>query len=148
MFKALGVERPHVVGHSLRGLIALRLGQAGLTRSVTAFAPAGFWTGLERRYTYTADRRPPRGTAAAWASSGGSGPHCGRPAVLTGTLYGRAELCPPDAVVAALRALRDSAAFQATLSVKVQLTARGLRADHTTITWRNRHRFDASTWRI
>jgi pimeloyl-ACP methyl ester carboxylesterase len=46
------VRRPHVVGHSLGGLIALRLGQAGLARSVTALAPAGFWTEAERRYAY------------------------------------------------------------------------------------------------
>ncbi|OKJ94996.1 hypothetical protein AMK26_30695 [Streptomyces sp. CB03234] len=52
LFAALGVERPHVAGHSLGGLIALRLAQAGRVRSVTALAPAGFWNGAERRYAY------------------------------------------------------------------------------------------------
>ncbi|QGV82380.1 alpha/beta fold hydrolase [Streptomyces ficellus] len=52
LFTALAVERPHVAGHSLGGLIALRLAQAGLARSVTALAPAGFWTVAERRYAY------------------------------------------------------------------------------------------------
>lgn len=52
VFAGLGVERPHVAGHSLGGLIGLRLAQAGLARSVTALAPAGFWTGAERRYAY------------------------------------------------------------------------------------------------
>ncbi|MER7112553.1 alpha/beta fold hydrolase [Streptomyces sp. NPDC000229] len=52
VFAGLGVERPHVAGHSLGGLMALRLAQAGLARSVTALAPAGFWTGAERRYAY------------------------------------------------------------------------------------------------
>ncbi len=116
VFTALGMERPHVVGHSLGGLIALRLGQAGLARSVTALAPAGFWTGAERRYTYavlTAARQGVRllpepaldvlvRTAPARA-------------VLTGTLYGNSDLCPPELVVSALRPLRDSAGFKATL---------------------------------
>ncbi|MEV0633481.1 alpha/beta fold hydrolase [Streptomyces sp. NPDC050619] len=116
VFTAMGVERPHVVGHSLGGLIALRLGQAGFARSVTALAPAGFWTPVERRYTYallTAAHESVRllpdralevlvDTALARA-------------VLTGTLYGQAALCPPHAVASALRMLRDSTAFQATL---------------------------------
>lgn len=41
----LGVERPHVVGNSLGGLIALEMANDGLARSVTALSPAGFWHG-------------------------------------------------------------------------------------------------------
>lgn len=116
VFTALGVERPHVVGHSLGGLIALRLGQAGLARSVTAIAPAGFWTGMERRYTYAmlnAARHglrllPPPALDILVRTAPAR-------AVLAGTLYGRSGLCPPEAVVAALRTLRDSAAFTETL---------------------------------
>lgn len=40
---ANGIERPHVVGNSMGGGIALELGRRGLARSVTAFAPVGFW---------------------------------------------------------------------------------------------------------
>lgn len=39
---ALGVERPHLVGNSLGGLIVLELAARGYGRSVTALAPAGF----------------------------------------------------------------------------------------------------------
>jgi len=39
----LDVDRPHVVGSSLGGWIALELAKAGRAESVTAFAPAGFW---------------------------------------------------------------------------------------------------------
>lgn len=43
-FAAWGVERPHVVGNSLGGAIALELGARGLAASVTALSPAGFFT--------------------------------------------------------------------------------------------------------
>lgn len=116
VFTELGVERPHVVGHSLGGLIALRLGQAGLARSVTALAPAGFWTGMERRYTYAMVNAARQGVRLlpypALEALVRTAP---ARAVLTGTLYGRPELCPPTAVAAALRTLRDSSAFEATL---------------------------------
>jgi pimeloyl-ACP methyl ester carboxylesterase len=48
-FTELGIERRHVVGHSLGGLIALRLAEAHSARTVTALAPAGFswgWVAL------------------------------------------------------------------------------------------------------
>lgn len=41
---ALGVERPHVAGNSLGGLLALEMARGGLVRSVTALSPAGFWS--------------------------------------------------------------------------------------------------------
>ncbi|PAZ17376.1 alpha/beta hydrolase [Streptomyces sp. SA15] len=116
VFTALGAERPHVVGHSLGGLIALRLGQAGIAGSVTALAPAGFWTPAERRYTYALLTAAHQGVRLlpdkALEVLVGTAP---ARAVLTGTLYGQAGLCPPHTVAAALRTLRDSTAFRATL---------------------------------
>ncbi len=38
-----GIARPHVVGNSLGGWIALELARLGVARSVTALCPAGFW---------------------------------------------------------------------------------------------------------
>lgn len=38
-----GFDRPHVVGNSLGGWIALELARLGVARSVTALCPAGFW---------------------------------------------------------------------------------------------------------
>ncbi len=38
-----GIERPHLAGNSMGGLIGLNLGARGLARSVTAFSPIGFW---------------------------------------------------------------------------------------------------------
>lgn len=39
----LDIDRPHVVGSSLGGAIALEMGRRGEASAVTAFAPAGFW---------------------------------------------------------------------------------------------------------
>lgn len=38
----LGVDRPHVAGNSLGGLVSLELARLGMARSVTALSPAGF----------------------------------------------------------------------------------------------------------
>lgn len=47
--REMGIERPHMVGNSLGGLIALDMARVGLARSVTAFSPAGFWGPLSGR---------------------------------------------------------------------------------------------------
>lgn len=39
-----GLERPHVVGHSLGGYVAIELARRGRAASVVALSPAGFWT--------------------------------------------------------------------------------------------------------
>jgi pimeloyl-ACP methyl ester carboxylesterase len=43
----LGVERPHVAGNSLGGLVALELARRGQVRSANAISPAGFATRAE-----------------------------------------------------------------------------------------------------
>lgn len=47
----LGLGRPHVVGNSMGGGIALELGRRGVASQVTAFSPIGFWTLAERRWS-------------------------------------------------------------------------------------------------
>src|SRR5688500_6000509 len=48
LFGELGLDRPHVAGNSLGGLIALELAARGAVRSATALSPAGFWNTPER----------------------------------------------------------------------------------------------------
>jgi pimeloyl-ACP methyl ester carboxylesterase len=116
VFAALDIGRPHVVGHSLGGLIALKLGQAGLARSVTALAPAGFWNEAERRYTFAVlsaahrlARRLPDVAMRRLAATPVAR------AILTGMVYADPAKCPPGAVEACVRALRVAAGFEATL---------------------------------
>jgi pimeloyl-ACP methyl ester carboxylesterase len=46
----LGVDRPHVAGNSMGGLMALEMAAHGLARSATALSPAGFANRLEMSY--------------------------------------------------------------------------------------------------
>jgi pimeloyl-ACP methyl ester carboxylesterase len=48
----LGLDRPHIAGNSLGGLVALIAGAEGDARSVTALSPAGFWR-TEAQFNYT-----------------------------------------------------------------------------------------------
>ncbi|MEV0600099.1 alpha/beta fold hydrolase [Streptomyces sp. NPDC050315] len=116
-FAALGVERPHVVGNSLGGLLALELGLAGAVRSVTALSPAGFWTEAERRYAFGvltgmragARALPPPVVEVLARSAAGR-------AALTGSIYARPGRRSPAAVAAETRALREAPGFAATLA--------------------------------
>ncbi|RSS58276.1 alpha/beta fold hydrolase [Streptomyces sp. WAC07061] len=114
---ALGVERPHVAGNSLGGLLALDMGRTGLARSVTALSPAGFWSEPERRYAFTALRAMRAGARAlplpAVDRLSRSGP--GR-AALTGSIYARPAHRAPEAVVAETLALRGATGFEETLA--------------------------------
>ncbi|MGW1006883.1 alpha/beta fold hydrolase [Streptomyces sp. NPDC002520] len=116
LFEALELDRPHVAGNSLGGLLALELGREKLVRSVTALSPAGFWTEAERRYAFGL-LLTMRGIAQ-WLPAPLverlSHSAAGR-TVLTSTIYGRPARRSPDAVVAETLALAGATGFDATL---------------------------------
>ncbi|MET8684416.1 alpha/beta hydrolase [Streptomyces sp. NPDC004732] len=115
--ETLGIERPHVAGNSLGGLLALELGREKLVHSVTALSPGGFWTPAERRYAFATllamrqgARLLPRPAIERLSTSA-----AGRTA-LTSTIYARPWRRSPEAVVAETLALRDATGFDATLA--------------------------------
>ncbi|MFD5623810.1 alpha/beta fold hydrolase [Streptomyces yangpuensis] len=114
---ALGVERPHVAGNSLGGLLALEMGRSKLVRSVTALSPAGFWTEGERRYAFAALLAMRAGARALPlpAVHRLSRSAAGR-AALTGTIYARPSRRSPEAVLAETLALRHATGFEDTLA--------------------------------
>ncbi|WP_299536983.1 alpha/beta fold hydrolase [uncultured Streptomyces sp.] len=116
--RSLGIERPHVAGNSLGGLLALELGRRGRARSVTALSPAGFWTERERAYAFGTLRAMRLGALALPLPLidrlSRSGP--GR-AALTSTIYARPGRRSPEAVVAETLALRNATGFEETLAV-------------------------------
>ncbi|MFJ7152857.1 alpha/beta fold hydrolase [Streptomyces sp. NPDC100445] len=142
LFEALELDRPHVAGNSLGGLLALELGRGGLARSVTALSPAGFWTEAERRYAFTvllamrgiAQRLPlPLVERLARTAAGRT--------ALTSTIYARPGLRSPEAVVAETLALVGADGFEATLragtTVRFADTLPGLPV---TVAWGTRDR--------
>jgi pimeloyl-ACP methyl ester carboxylesterase len=113
---ALGLDRPHVTGNSLGGLLALELGRENLVRSVTALSPAGFWTEPERRYAFgvlTGMRRTARALPLPLVERL-SRTALGRTA-LTSTIYARPARRSPEAVVAETLALARAEGFAETL---------------------------------
>ncbi|MEU4998663.1 alpha/beta fold hydrolase [Streptomyces sp. NPDC021622] len=115
--ETLEIERPHVAGNSLGGLLALELGREKLVRSVTALSPAGFWSPAERRYAFTTllamrhgARLLPLPAIERLAATA-----AGR-AALTSTIYARPGRRSPEAVVAETLALRGATGFEKTLS--------------------------------
>ncbi|MFE9120216.1 alpha/beta fold hydrolase [Streptomyces sp. NPDC007172] len=113
---ALGIDRPHVAGNSLGGLLALELGREKLVRSVTALSPAGFWTPSERQYAFSV-LRTMRHVAKALplpAIERMSRTAAGRTA-LTSMIYARPARRSPEAVMAETLALRDAPGFEQTL---------------------------------
>ncbi|WP_329132131.1 alpha/beta fold hydrolase [Streptomyces sp. NBC_00670] len=114
--EALDLDRPHVAGNSLGGLLALELGREKRVRSVTALSPAGFWTPVERRYAFgilaamrQAARRLPLPVVERLSRSA-----AGR-TVLTSTIYARPGRRSPEAVVAETLALAHARGFTETL---------------------------------
>jgi pimeloyl-ACP methyl ester carboxylesterase len=123
--EALELDRPHVAGNSLGGLLALELGREKLVRSVTALSPAGFWTPAERRYAFAvlltmrqAAQKAPLPLVERLARTA-----AGR-TVLTSTIYARPGRRSPEAVVAETLALAHAAGFAETLraGTSVQFT--------------------------
>ncbi|MER5461865.1 alpha/beta fold hydrolase [Streptomyces sp. NPDC002668] len=113
----LEIERPHVVGNSLGGLLALELGREKLVRSVTALSPAGFWSERERRYAFATLRAMRLGAQSMPLPliERLSRTAAGRTA-LTSSIYARPGRRSPEAAVAETLALRDATGFHQTLA--------------------------------
>lgn len=114
--EALGLDRPHVAGNSLGGLMALELGREKVVRSVTALSPAGFWSQAERRYAFGVlltmrriARSMPLPMVERLART-----TVGRTA-LTSTIYARPGRRSPEAVIAETLALVNATGFDDTL---------------------------------
>jgi pimeloyl-ACP methyl ester carboxylesterase len=108
---AEGLDRPHVVGNSMGGAIALELARRGAVRSATAISPAGFWSAAERRYCQATlgvlSGLPPAVRPAVLAAAGSA---AGRTA-LGAQLFARPWRVPADEFRATLRDAWAAPAF-------------------------------------
>ncbi|WP_405595895.1 alpha/beta hydrolase [Streptomyces sp. NBC_01410] len=115
--ESLAIERPHVAGNSLGGLLALELGREKLVRSVTALSPAGFWSPGERQYAFgmLLTMRRAAQVLPLPLIEGLSRSTAGR-AALTSSIYARPGRRSPEAAVAETLALREATGFHQTLA--------------------------------
>jgi pimeloyl-ACP methyl ester carboxylesterase len=102
----LGIERPHVVGNSLGGWVALELAHVRPVASLTLLSPAGLWRGGTPLYCRASLR------ASRWLSQHAAGTlsrlvnhRLGRILVL-GQTHGRPSRMSPDQARAAILAVR------------------------------------------
>ncbi|WP_426503605.1 alpha/beta fold hydrolase [Dactylosporangium sp. McL0621] len=103
----------HVAGSSMGGGVALELGRRGAARSVTAFAPVGFWGPASRRWcqaSVTAARACARAFGPGLPRLAGTA--AGRVA-LFGLFFGHPTRVDPAAGVADARSLAVAPGFRA-----------------------------------
>jgi pimeloyl-ACP methyl ester carboxylesterase len=137
-FERWGVSRPHVVGNSLGGAVALELGARGLVRSVTALSPAGFFRMFDRfvalfallalkltSYLPLAVVRPALRSAA------------GRQ-LIGRTLFQNGHRISSDDFVGDALALRNGPAFFPTLRAGLSYAFTGQPSVPTTVAWGTR----------
>ncbi|MGH3870514.1 MAG: alpha/beta fold hydrolase [Pseudonocardiaceae bacterium] len=126
-FADLGLDRPHVAGNSMGGLVSLVLAQRNMVRSVTALSPAGLWTPMGRRVSLamvrqvyrTARHMPPRlATRLAQTTAGR--------ALMTGVLFARPDLLQPQVLLADMQAMISAVGFRPSLAAgnKIIFTGR------------------------
>ena len=116
-FAEVGLDRPHVAGNSLGGLLSLALGEAGLVRSVTALSPAGLWTSTQKRYALgmlrahraLAKRLPDRVTRKVAATGLGR-------TLLAGMIFDKPWKLSPRRVVEDARSFATAPGFLPTLA--------------------------------
>jgi pimeloyl-ACP methyl ester carboxylesterase len=136
----LGIETPHIAGNSLGGAIALEVGGAGLARSVTALAPAGFWTATERRYAVALlsslrmSTRIPESVLRRIAAN----PRLRRESIRT--IYSRPDRIDEARFLGDAIAMRDSVAFKPTAAAGKTYHCRAVPSVPTTIAWGDRDR--------
>ena len=110
------LERPHLVGNSMGGAIALELARRGSARSVTAISPAGFWSPPERRFcqlSLAPLTQTPQTARAMIEALARTRP--GRLALLW-QVFGHPSRVPVEVVVATLRDAWAAPAFAGALA--------------------------------
>jgi pimeloyl-ACP methyl ester carboxylesterase len=116
-FADLGLDRPHVAGNSMGGLISLVLAQQGMVSSATALSPAGLWSPMGRRVSlcmvrsvHRTARYMPQKLALRLSRTA-----AGR-TLMCGILFGRPGLLEPQVLLDDMQAMISAVGFGPTLA--------------------------------
>ena len=135
---ASGLERPHVAGNSLGGVVALELARRGAVASATALSPAGFGSRAEGRFAVLSLRA----TYALAARLRHRAPSLlRRPRVrllLYGQMYARADRLTPGEAYGHMCVMLDAAGFHPVLAAMDGYRFRGPLRSPATIAWGTR----------
>ncbi|MEV7397888.1 alpha/beta hydrolase [Aeromicrobium sp. NPDC092404] len=136
-----GITRPHVVGNSLGGAIALEMGARGMARSVTALSPAGFFRNLGDRLQALVLLLVLRVAALAPMPILKAVSHSAFGRRVAGlSLYSHPERFDNTAVLGDAIALKQARAFGGTLKAGVHYKFTSSVSVPTTIAWATRDR--------
>lgn len=139
-FAEWGIERPHVVGNSLGGVIALELGARGLVSSVTALSPAGFFGKVNRFQAFILlfilriASQLPDGMLRAFSKWKFGRKLIGFP------LYEHAERFTAEEVYGDALALKNASAFERTIKAGIKYKFDSAVPVPTTIAWGTKDR--------
>lgn len=137
-FEEWGISRPHVVGNSLGGAIALELGARGLARSVTALSPAGFFRRLDRLVAFGVLMLL---KVTSYLPVAAIRPALRRPTgrrLIGRALFEHGERIPTEDFIGDTLALRNGSAFIPTLKAGMTYAFRSPVDVPTTIAWGSR----------
>jgi len=139
-FADLGLDRPHVAGNSMGGLISLALAHHGMVRSATALSPAGLWTPMGRRVSLAMVRQVHR--TACYMPQKLANRLSQTPAgrtLMCGVLFGRPDLLEPRVLLEDIQAMIHSVGFRPTLAAGDRIIFAGeVRDVPVTIAWGSR----------
>jgi pimeloyl-ACP methyl ester carboxylesterase len=139
-FADLGLDRPHVAGNSMGGLVSLVLAQHGMVSSATALSPAGLWSPMGRRVSLsmvrsvrcTARYMPPKLANRLSRTAAGR-------TLMCGILFGRPDLLEPSVLLEDMRAMIDAVGFRPSLAAGERIIFSGRVHDvPVTIAWGSR----------
>ncbi|WP_433330441.1 alpha/beta fold hydrolase [Spirillospora sp. CA-294931] len=114
-FTELGIERPHIAGNSLGGLLALEASERCLTSSATALSPAGFFTAAEMTYGVSVLRAARLGARLPDTMLRRLARNPRNRMAMFGMIYGRPDLLDIEALAGDARAMREGAGFEPTI---------------------------------
>jgi pimeloyl-ACP methyl ester carboxylesterase len=139
-FADLGLDRPHVAGNSMGGLVSLALAEHGMVSSVTALSPAGLWSPMGRRVSLSMVRSvrcsarymPPKLAVRLSRTAAGR-------TLMCGILFGRPDLIKPHVLLEDMRAMNGAVGFRPTLDAGDKIIFNGQVHDvPVTIAWGSR----------